>query len=55
VAGFSHIQTNMGKSLNLKFPGVSFEDGLRKMLATPPPPSSKSAKKSASKPKRAKR
>jgi len=39
----------MGKSLDLKFPGVSFEDGLRKMLNTPPPPSSKSAKKAAGK------
>jgi hypothetical protein len=46
----------MGKSLNLKFPGVSFEAGLRKMLATPPPPSAKSAKLAATqKPKRAKR
>jgi hypothetical protein len=44
----------MGKSLDLKFPGVSFEAGLRKMLNTAPPPSSKSAKKSAIKPKRKK-
>lgn len=44
----------MGKSLNLKFPGISFEDGLRKMLATPPPASAKSAKKPAKPPKRKK-
>jgi hypothetical protein len=29
--------------------GLSFEDGLRRMLNTPPPPSSKSAKKAAAK------
>jgi len=44
----------MDNSLNLKFPGVSFDNGLLKMLATAPPPSSKSAKKLASKPKRKK-
>jgi len=44
----------MGKSLNLRFPGISFEAGLRKMLATPPPPSAKSSKIASKKPKRAK-
>jgi hypothetical protein len=44
----------MGKSLNLKFPGVSFEAGLRKMLATPPPPSARSSKRATVKPRRKK-
>jgi hypothetical protein len=52
---FHPPSNRMGKSLNLKFPGVRFEDGLRKMLNTAPPLSSKSAKKTAIKPKRAKR
>jgi hypothetical protein len=45
----------MPKTEAIKNNGLTFEDGLRRMLGTPPPPSSKSAKKSeANKPKRKK-
>jgi hypothetical protein len=39
----------MPKAIDLRLPGISFEDALRKMLHTPPMPSSKSAKKAAAK------
>jgi hypothetical protein len=44
----------MPKPIAISAKGLSFEDGLRKMLASPAPPSSKSAKKTDKKPRRKK-
>jgi hypothetical protein len=35
----------MGKAIDLRVHGISFEEGLRRMLATPPIKSEKPAKK----------
>jgi hypothetical protein len=46
----------MPKAIDLRVPGLSFEDAVKRMINTPPPPSSKSAKLAAAKkPKRAKK
>lgn len=42
----------MPKAMALKFDGVSFEDGLRRMLGTPPPKSPKPVQKPAKKRKK---
>jgi len=45
----------MPKAIDLRVPGLSFEDAVKRMINTPPPPSSKSAKLAAAKkPKRKK-
>jgi len=45
----------MPKAIDLRVPGLSFEDAVKRMINTPPPPSSKSAKlATAKKPKRKK-
>jgi hypothetical protein len=46
----------MPKAIDLRLKGVSFEDAMKRFIASPPMPSSKKGKQSAaSKPKRAKR
>jgi len=45
----------MPKPEAIKNNGLTFEEGLRRMLGTPPPPSSKSAKKSEPKKPRRKK
>jgi hypothetical protein len=45
----------MPKAIDLRVPGLSFEDAVKQLINTPPPPSSKSAKLAAAKkPKRKK-
>jgi hypothetical protein len=34
----------MPKAIDLRIRGVSFEDAIKRMIATPPPPTSKKAK-----------
>jgi hypothetical protein len=46
----------MGKAIDLRLKGISFEDAMKRFIAAPPMPSSKSAKLAATKkPKRVKR
>jgi hypothetical protein len=37
----------MPKAIDLRLPGISFEDAVRRMISTPPPPTSKKAKQKA--------
>jgi hypothetical protein len=39
----------MPKAIDLRLPGISFEDAMKRFISAPPMPSSKSAKKSAAK------
>jgi hypothetical protein len=44
----------MPKAIDLRLPGISFEDAMKRLANTPPPPTSKSAKKAAKAQKRKK-
>jgi hypothetical protein len=45
----------MPKAIDLRVPGLSFHDAIRRLASSPPPPESKPVKKAASKSKRTKR
>jgi hypothetical protein len=49
---FSEILTNMPKAIDLRVPGLRFEDALRKVFRTQPMPTARGVQKSAKKPRR---